>query len=230
MNLYNPTRDELAKWTWTTLLEMARNKFVVLTTDQYADILARKITGTTDLLERVQQLFETKPIIGFTNDGNVVLRTYGNFNADELNMTFTWITAWYIGTVTNTDQKVTTVDINFETVSTVVSDAIHELLSITTDDLLEVPLTFYTHNLIGLTKGGIIYFDHKVTNAPVPQGSKWVAGLMLLSGNGTNSVKAIDDKGMEHSGQWDIENGTVIYDATTVPGNVRTTPTTPTTI
>ena len=226
MFVYKPTREELETLTWTNFLEKARNQFVLITIDQFADLLGRRITGITDLRTRVQQLFETKPVIGINHEGNVVIRTYGTFNADELDMTFTWLTAWYIGTVTNTNVKVTTVDINCATTSTVVRDAIYELLSITTDDLQDVPMMSYNHNLIGLTKGGFTYCDKKLNATPVPHGAKWVSGLMMLKGHGTNAMKAIDDKGLEHSGQWDTAQNTVIYDAITATETVPTTPTT----
>jgi len=231
MELYEPTIDEIERLTWKDFLEATKTKFWVVTHEQWGTLLARKITGTTDLLVRVNNLFSTTPVIGITNDGRIVIRTWAKFNPEALDMDFTWITAWFMGTVTNTDVKVNTVDTN-KVADQVITFAIEELISITTDDLKNVPLINFTHNVPSLTKGGYTYCDGKIETTPVPNGAKWLAGIKLIEGHGTNAVIALDNQKLEHSGNWDAETGTWQFDPITAvePTDETKTDPTPTSI
>ncbi|MFC1599535.1 hypothetical protein ACFL3T_00725 [Patescibacteria group bacterium] len=215
MELYTPAIEEIEGLNWNDFLKKTSEKPWVITLKQWRELLAWNITGIADWLIRVDKLFKTKPVIGLTPEGNIAIWTHGTFDINKIDISWTLITGWNIGTITNTDVKVVAVEINKISVTDDEKPILKEFIELTTDDLTNVPVIEYSHEDAEITKGGYTLCDGKINITPVPNGGKWITGFRFSQGQGTNAVIAKDDLGLEHSGNWDIAKGTVIYDAIT---------------
>ena len=90
MTIQKLNETEIKGITWARFLEMISTKYVMVTTDEWQTILASNITGIDNLLRRVTQLFDAKPIIGL-KDNYVAFRTGVDFKDEALDDNWTWI-------------------------------------------------------------------------------------------------------------------------------------------
>lgn len=216
---------------WNVFIKKIETTPLLITNEQWREILAANITSRTTHLERVTQLINIRPYIGITDVGLVAIYT-GNDMAKIKDATgVTWVTKTTLGTYENADDpKIEGVTVSqlgtTNTLGKIELVTFRDFFSIFTDDLRDVPELSFEHTWLA-TEAFYLYTCGTATVTPIPDGAKYLRDFHFVRGNHTNAVEAYDESGRPYSGVLKL-TGTntrpqieVLYEAITNPGTPR---------